>query len=518
MLARARQFPSLVLVFCMLTALLSGCAELPTLDGRTDSIAYTDTRDTRLGRAIVDAKNAHPGRSAIYPLVDAHEAFSSRVLLARAAERSLDIQYYIWHQDTTGSLLFHELHEAAQRGVRVRLLLDDNNTAGLDPLLSALDEHPNIEVRLFNPFMHRSSRWLGYLTDFQRLNRRMHNKSLTADNQATIIGGRNIGNEYFDAGGDMLFADLDVLAAGPVVDQVSADFDRYWSSASSYPLKRIVPEVPAEERAAALQKVSSTQSAPEARAYLRSVGESDFVNALVQGRLEMEWARTRMISDIPAKGLGEAAEEDLLPNQLKLAIGDPRTEVDLISPYFVPTEAGVALFGDLAASGIHVRILTNSLEATDVAAVHSGYARWRKPLLAKGVELYEMKSEGPQARLRDAALRGSSSSSSLHAKTFAIDGMHVFIGSFNFDPRSARLNTEMGFVIESPALARRISDAFKREIPAHSYEVRLDGDGELSWVERGEGGERRHDVEPGTSVWLRGFVFLLSVLPIEGML
>src|SRR5690606_12891537 len=231
------KWPGILATFLLLAIVLAMTSRLPQQGDRPSSSRLTDTADTRLGRGIAPMALAHPGLSGVLPLTVGSEAFAARVALADAAERSLDVQYYIWHGDMSGTLLFEALHRAADRGVRVRLLLDDNNTGGLDPVLATLDTHPMIEVRLFNPFPHRQWRWLGYICDFPRLNRRMHNKSFTADNQATILGGRNVGDEYFDAGDGMLFVDLDVLATGPVVDEVSRDFDRYWSSDSAYGLE-----------------------------------------------------------------------------------------------------------------------------------------------------------------------------------------------------------------------------------------------------------------------------------------
>jgi putative cardiolipin synthase len=495
---------------CVLALLLGGCAALPSLENRTASSAFTDTADTRLGRALAPRVAANPGMSGVFPLLDGHDAFAARVLLARTAERSLDIQYYIWNADLSGTLLFRALLDAAARGVRVRVLLDDNNTTGLDPMLAALDAHPNVEVRLFNPFASRASRWLGYLTDFSRLNRRMHNKSFTADNQATIVGGRNVGDEYFGAGEGQLFVDLDVIAVGPVVPDVSRDFDRYWESGSSYPADRLL----------APATFPLPDVAASAASYLEAVRRSPFVGELLEGRLPLEWVPVRLISDDPAKGLGRAAPGSLLPDKLKDVLGEPRSDMDLVSAYFVPAEAGTAMFVDLARRGVKLRILTNSLEATDVAVVHSGYAKRREVLLEAGAALYELRRLSPERAARDARLvsRSGSSASSLHAKIFAVDRTRVFIGSFNFDPRSARLNTEMGFVIDSPALAQKMAEAFERRIPADSYEVRLSDEDRLYWIERRRQGEVRHDVEPGTTFWKRSAVWLLSLLPLDWLL
>ncbi len=497
--------------------LLQGCARLPGLEGRSVSTAATDTDSTPLGQAVQPSAQAHPGRSGMFALADARNAFAARALLARAATRTLDVQYYIWRDDLSGTLLLRELLDAAGRGVRVRLLLDDNNTAGLDALLAALDSHPRIEVRLFNPFAQRRWRLLGYLTDFTRLNRRMHNKSFTADNQVTIVGGRNVGDEYFGAGGDLLFADLDVMAAGPVARAVSRDFDRYWASASAYPVDRLLTAVDPAAQAALRARAERLEHEPAARAYIEALSGSPFVRELLQGRLPLEWVPMRLVSDDPAKALGQAADSALLPQRLRELLDTPRRELLVVSPYFVPTAAGVAAFRELAQEGVRICVLTNALEATDVAAVHAGYALYRRPLLEAGIALYEMKHEGltPSPGQRGPV---GSSATSLHAKTFAVDGARVFIGSFNFDPRSARLNTEMGFVIHSPALARQMARAFDERVPRRAYQVRLGPDSGLRWVEHTTAGERIHEQEPGAGFWLLLGVRVLSWLPIEGLL
>ena len=502
----------------MAACMIVGCARLPSLDNRPVSTADLDTASTGLGQAISPRVAAHPGTSGVYPLAGARDAFAARTMLARAAERTLDVQYYIWRNDMTGTLLFASLRGAAERGVRVRLLLDDNNTSGLDTALATLDAHPNIEVRLFNPFVIRSVRALGYMTDFPRANRRMHNKSFTADSQVTVVGGRNVGDEYFGAANDVLFADLDVMAIGPVVAEVSKDFDRYWNSHSSYPAERLlrpVDRVAAEKQSAAALQL---ERSPGALAYASALRRSAFVNNVMKESRAWEWAVTRMVSDDPAKGLGRAGAGTLIFDKLRQAMGNPVSELNLVSPYFVPTDAGVDAFVAMARRGVKIRVLTNALEATDVAAVHSGYAKHRQSLLEAGVSLFELRRMGPASAARsDVGLAGSSASS-LHSKTFAVDRSRVFIGSINFDPRSARLNTEMGFVIDSPALAGHISTAFDQRIPAEAYEVRLSPERKLYWLERRGSTVVRHDVEPGTSLVQRAGVWLMSLLPIDWLL
>ena len=509
------------IVFVFLGASLSGCSTLPSLENRVASVAFADTGNTRLAKAVAPRVAANPGYSGIHPLA-AHDAFAARLLLMSVAERSLDVQYFVWHKDMTGTLLFNGLHQAADRGVRVRLLLDDSNTSGLDPILAALDAHPNIEVRLFNPFVVRGARLLNFMFDFSRLNRRMHNKSFTADNQLTIVGGRNVGDQYFGAPGGVMFVDLDVLAVGPVVDAVSNIFDRYWASESAYPLDRLLPPADSNAFAELATTVARVQNTPATDKYTRAVHESSLIRELDAGQLYLEWAATRVISDDPVKGLGQAAPEALMLYKLKQIIGTPTSEVDLVSPYFVPSAAAVAAFTELSKQGVQIRVLTNSLEATDVATVYGGYARSRKPLLEAGVELYEIPHLLPRAVRRfksDEHEPSGSSKSGLHAKTFSVDQSRVFVGSFNLDPRSEKLNTEMGFIIESPTLARRISQAFLHTIPDNTYQLGLSDSGHLYWIKRvKEGEQRRYEVSPGTTFLHRARVWFISLLPIDWLL
>ena len=504
-----------------LAVALCGCGSLPTLEGRSESYAARDTAQTRLGRATGSPALAHPGQSGVLALAEGREAFAARMLLAEAAERSLDVQYYIWHLDDTGTLLMQALVRAADRGVRVRLLLDDNNTAGLDETLAALDSHPNLEVRLFNPFVQRDWRWLGYLSDFGRLNRRMHNKSFTADNQVTIVGGRNIGDEYFDAGQDLSFVDLDVLAAGAVVPLVSADFDRYWASASSYPVSSLLRAAEPAALAGLSDRAAQVRARTAAQPYLEALRRSDLVKHLVAGQLPLEWTEVQLVSDDPAKGLGRAQVHAMLPWQLKEVLEGPQQQLLLVSPYFVPTAAGTKTLTDLVAHGVEVSVLTNSLAATDVPAVHAGYAKQRVALLRGGVELFELKRDSHPVRSspNDRGITGSSGAS-LHAKTFAIDARRIFVGSFNLDPRSASLNTESGLVIESDSLARRIVDSFANSLPARSYSLRLDGSGRIEWHTSAspEGPAQIYHQDPQTSVWKRSLVRLLTWLPIDWLL
>ncbi|SCK26342.1 Phosphatidylserine/phosphatidylglycerophosphate/cardiolipin synthase [Variovorax sp. HW608] len=519
------------LVSCVL-ALLVACCSLPPLEGRSQSHALpaAEARNTALGQAVAAAAQLHPGLTGVHTLLDAHEAFAARVQLAQHAERTLDVQYYIWRNDTTGHLLLEALRAAAERGVRVRLLLDDNGIAGLDEELAALDAHPNIEVRLFNPFVFRPFKPLGFVTDFSRANRRMHNKSFTADNAITILGGRNVGDEYFGATDGVLFADLDVLATGPVVEQISNSFDAYWASASAYPIASMVKAPSAQAVAAIAAREALIDRSELAATYKKAVRELPSYGALIRGDLLLVWAPAHLLVDDPAKGLALAEPEQLLLHHMNEAVGTPKLALDLVSPYFVPTDPGTDYFVDLARHGVRVRILTNSLAATDVLPVHSGYARHRQRLLEAGVVLYELKPElvepAGKAERRDEGFRmpggsgsAGSSGSSLHAKTFGVDKERIFVGSFNFDPRSARLNTELGIIIDSPRLAAAMAEIFEKRVPLRSWEVKLNPDsGALQWFGAAGTPPSTLSVEPATTWWQRAAVWLLEPLPIDWLL
>lgn len=514
----------------LLPLLLSGCT-LGPMPERTASEALDaqHTAQTQLGRAIAPQLLQHEGLSGIHTLADPLEAFAARMLLARAAERSLDVQYYIWRGDQTGMLLLQSLMAAADRGVRVRLLLDDGGTAGLDRELAALVLRPQIEVRLFNPLVLRWPKPLGYLSDFDRANRRMHNKSFTADNQATIIGGRNVGDEYFGATDGVLFSDLDVLAIGPIVAEVSQDFDSYWASASAWPVQAIVPAATEADRLQLDAYAASMAASDKSRGYTEAVRKAPFITQLLTQKLPLQWSRVQMVSDDPAKGLGQAQRSGLLVDQLHRVLGKPQKSVALVSPYFVPTAAGTEALVRLSQSGVSVRVLTNAYEATDVPLVHAGYAHYRAALLRGGVELYEkqrlapefQKDQGRSPRRGRRHLLGSSGSS-LHAKTFAVDGERVFVGSFNFDPRSTLLNTELGFVIDSPVLARQIEQDFDTEVPKRAYTLALSANGEIEWHSANDGHGNLvptvYTTEPGSSWWSRWGLVILSWLPIEWLL
>jgi putative cardiolipin synthase len=471
--------------------------------------------DTTLGRAV-RAADPCDGRSGVRALPDALEAFTARVALARTAEAALDLQYYIWRADTTGILLLEEIRRAAARGVRVRLLLDDNGIAGMDPLLAALDACAGVEVRLFNPYPQRRFKPLGYLFDFARLNRRMHNKAWIADRQAAIVGGRNVGDVCFGADPALAFADLDALVAGPVAADIAAAFDAYWNSPLARPVSRLV-KGGAKAAAALTSRIAEVAAAPQTARYVDALRDTGLAARMSAGTLALEWVAIRLVVDPPAKAEGRVEPSEWMAADLTAALGRAERLVDLVSPYFVPGARGTAALSRYRESGVRLRVLTNSLAATDVAAVHAGYARRRLDLLRAGVSLYEFKPERGAAPGRGWGVVGSSAAS-LHGKTFALDRRRAYVGSFNVDPRSLSLNTEMGLVIESPGLATTISDAIDRWLPANAYELRLGKGGRVEWIERTGAGEVVYDEEAHASRGRRLLVWLLERLPIEWLL
>jgi len=516
---RRRAHAALVVATAAVVVALSGCATPGADYPRTESTALAQPQQTALGRTAAARAAAHPGVSGFKLLPSGADGFALRAQLADAAERTLDVQYFTFANDDSGYLLMDAILRAAKRGVRVRLLLDDIDTSRFDAQLAAFDAHPGVEVRLYNPFPNRSMRALDFMSDFARVNRRMHNKSFTADNQAAIVGGRNVGNEYYGAGEGVEFTDLDIIAIGPIVRDVSDAFDLYWNSASAYPVASIVAPAPADARAKLEATFAATRADPDATVYLQALRESPEVRALLAEKLPFEWVEARLVRDEPRKTLDTTDDRSLLLlASLLPAIGEPQTSFDLVSPYFVPGERGTEVLTSLAKRGVRVRILTNSLAATDVGPVHAGYAKRREELLRAGVRLYEFKPAAAPLPTQSKKGIAGSRAGSLHAKTFAIDGRRIFVGSFNFDPRSARLNTEMGVVIESRTLAGRLVERLDKDLPAIAWEVRLRDDGALEWIDHGPAGEVRYSEEPASTAMRRAWIRGMSLLPIDWLL
>ncbi|MGD8639749.1 MAG: phospholipase D family protein [Gammaproteobacteria bacterium] len=511
----------LFIVFSVL--IVTSCASLPDVTDKPVSFAYQDTENTQLGRAIQSLTKSQRSETGLLPLQGGVDAFTARYVLSNAAERSIDAQYYIWHDDLTGKLLVHALLEAANRGIRVRLLLDDINMAGKDNILATLDAHPNIEVRLFNPFANRNFRAMDIITDFRRINRRMHNKSFTIDNQVTIVGGRNIGDEYFDANPAADVQDFDLLAIGSVVHAVSQEFDSYWNSKFSVPVDALVTG--SDEQAIEPIKKSLDNHVAQASntVYIDAVKKSRLLNNITAKKLTFFWDEAEVFYDDPQK-IDRDKEDDSthLRSKLDPLLADTQQEIIIISPYFIPGEKGVNRIKEAKDRGIDFRILTNSLSSTDVPLVYSSYSPYRIPLLELGVDLYEMK---PTYRSRKKAkLMDVSSRASLHSKVYIFDRKHIFVGSYNLDPRSTSINTEMGIFIKDTEIATHFAKWWDKSITQLAYKLELDntgkdfGDNELVWLDLAAETAKRYDDEPNAGTWMKLKNDFLSIFPLEGQL
>jgi putative cardiolipin synthase len=503
-------------------SLLSSCAGRRTAEHfsypKTPTMALEPSPETFLGQFVEPLAAAHPGQSGFYVLGDGIEALVARLQLAQRAERSIDLQYYLLHAEPTGYVFVEQLLKAADRGVRVRMLLDDITTKGYDIGLAALDSHPQIEVRIFNPFSRRAGRGLDFVTDLKRVNHRMHNKSMTVDNTATIVGGRNIGDVYFDARRDMNYNDLDLLAFGPVAQDVSQSFDLYWNSMASVPVLALVdapegPQALVQLRQLLAAQVEEAKKTPYAAAFESTYHE--FVERLAGS---LTWEDWTLVADPPEKAQDgfDPQRTERLTAQLRPVADAAQSELVVVSPYFVPGKSGVAWFRELLERGVRVVVVTNSLSSTDVAPVHAGYSRYRQDLLKAGVELWEIRADPVRLSRRRRGL--GQSNSSLHTKAFVVDRRYLFVGSFNFDPRSVDLNTEMGIVLDSPPLAVPILNTLFEALPIRAYRLRLDADEQIEWVARENDTEVVYHTEPQTGFWRRFSVGFLRLLPIEGYL
>ena len=443
------------------------------------------------------------------------KAFTSRIALTELAEKTLDVQYYIWEDDATGHIFSQRLLKAADRGVRVRVLLDDINFQGRDENIAALDAHPNVEIRLFNPFAHRSARALDFIADFGRVNHRMHNKLIVMDNALAIVGGRNIGNHYFQVDSHANFRDLDIVAAGPIVPEISDVFDYFFNGEWSVPIAALV------DRERTPEDLARTRSALEEK-----IAGEDYPHPLDQDVDELSsekvdileglvWAPGRIIWDDP-KTIQETGSTSRM--QEALARRAKRLEKELLieSAYLVMRDHGVNSIRELSERGVRVRILTNSLVSNDVLAAHAGYAERRKQMIEAGAELYELK---PDARTVKQRAANETSKAALHTKAIAFDRKDVFIGSYNLDPRSGDINTEAGLYVESAELAQQLKDFMDDGVTMQdSYRVTLDEEGQLLWTTEENGEQVYYHKDPESSWWQRFQSGFIEILPVEDQL
>jgi putative cardiolipin synthase len=459
------------------------------------------------------------GVSGFYALVDGIDAAAARLRLTEQAQRSIDLQYYLIKRDQVGQVFLYSLLSAADRGVRVRLLLDDMFNKGFDHDMMALNAHPKFEIRVFNPFNRGLlGRSVGAAFNFRRINRRMHNKSFTVDNRVTIIGGRNIADEYFGVREDSAFGDLDVIGIGPIVQDVADMFDTYWQHETAVPLAGFIKPLKDPQKAldeyrkrlaAANEELAGTRYAEAVidRAYK---GVEDEI-------ADIRWSPYTLVFDTPDKGIKNKADEsEMIISPLIQSLSTVEQELMIISPYFVPRKELTRGLIEARNSGIEVSVITNSLAANNQATVHGGYAPSRKPLLKVGVKLYEVR---PDAHVSGTEyVDASSARATLHTKSYVLDRREVFIGSFNFDPRSAYINTEMGVLIDDPELGADFMNGLEKALPGAVWEVSLTDNNKLEWTGL-EGDEPiTYRKEPMTSWWQRFKAGFYRILPIRSQL
>jgi len=521
---------SFVLLF---VAFINGCASIPPGSDfpKHASLALTHPEETRLGRQFENAAQEHNGNSGFRIIPVGADGFLMRMQMIHAAERTLDLQYFIFRGDETGRLLTEAVLHAADRGVRVRVLIDDGETEAGDGQIKALEAHPSIELRIFNPFKYRGHAKLFRATEFMfnasRLDYRMHNKLLVVDNAVSLIGGRNIGDEYFQINPDSQFADDDVFAAGPIAQRLSATFDEYWNSALSIPAEALSDGKSSQTDLNVHREKLSEQSQQlktEGIDYVKRIATGEPFDGIISGRLPLIWAHAKLICDSPNKK--EVEDGAMVGRLMHKAVANAtiavQSELLMVTPYLIPGKEGMKLFKDLRERNVHVRVLTNSLESSTVLLAQAGYMHYRIPILESGVELYEIRSLlGNSRGSGQTAAISRYGNYSLHAKLFVFDRQRLFIGSMNFDQRSMHLNTEIGLIIDSPVLAQQIAARFDAMVqPINSYMLELHtNDGGRSpsilWRTQEDTKTIEYDTEPARSNWQRVKVNILTLLPMD---
>jgi putative cardiolipin synthase len=547
---------ALLPLFLVLLVLANGCVTIPYDYPRTVSSALYLPEETSLGKKIQVQVANHGGASGFYLVPTGVDAFAARALLIDRAEKTLDLQYYILTGDLAGKFLLDHIVTAAERGVRVRLLIDDwYGTGEMDRLLTVMETYPTIEVRVFNPYgthrAHALDRPLKMAFGPKRLKGRMHNKDFIADNSVAIVGGRNLAAEYFGASSDLNFRDIDLIAVGPITRQVSAFFDDYWNCVLAVPIKALTSHRPTpDELESARRDLETQRENLKKSTFGYELQKSDLLKRIEAGKVPLIWAPAQALSDDPLKSVNadDPKRQEKMAWQLKAIIEEAQSEVLMVSPYFVPGKDGVRWLKKMAERGVKVRIITNSFVSNDETLAQIAFMRYRKDLLLMGADVYELKPTPVQLQ-RDqdrsqlaggflqlgqgivqlagglVQLGGSltqlagSSKGALHAKSFVLDRKVLFVGSFNFDPRSERLDTQDGLVIRSPELAAKAVALFnKGASPAYTYRVTLKGGNDLVWVSEENGQEVRYDNEPLSRFWRRLYMRGISWITPESML
>ncbi|WP_257223939.1 MULTISPECIES: phospholipase D family protein [unclassified Acinetobacter] len=519
-----------VLLSCSLVLTLSACSTLPKQQTQPVEYAFnTPTDDTSLAKIVLPLREQNPNLTGYHVLYDPLEALAARIELINKAEKSLDLQYYIWDNDKIGALALHAMIKAADRGVKIRLLVDDNNAKKMEGIYMALDQHANIDVKLYNPYRFRHFRPVDMVLDLKRINRRMHNKSFIADNQIALIGGRNMSNQYYNVSDNYQFSDVDVMLVGAASDEIIHSFDEYWNDDYAFPVRQLVNPRHYSLRFDSLKRqLDDYNQEATVVNYLDLANRSHAFDDWLNNKIQFDWVKAEVVKDSPSKIKSKAKKEEHLNFQLLNRLDKPEQSVDIVSAYFVPEKKGAERLKNLRADGVKVRVLTNSFQANDVPLVHAFYSKYRQDLLEHDVQLYEFLSRPDAENLNTntkelaekskVSLKGLSRSS-LHAKLMAIDEKQVFIGSFNFDPRSAYLNTEIGVLLNSPRLAKAVHYTMDENLSKYAYKLVLNADQQINWkIKLSNGQTRIYPREPKIKWWQKAGVKFISWLPLEGFM
>ena len=506
----------LVFLTCILVA---SCSTLPDNLEKNKSWSYPSKHKVDENSPYAVGLEENPTMSGLLLLHNGLDAFAGRLAMVSSARSTIDSQYYLFHRDQTGQIFTQKLLEAANNGVRVRLLVDDMDQSGRDFGAIVLDSHPNIQVRIFNPFSRKTPRLMQFLTRFGDVTRRMHNKTLTVDQRIAVLGGRNIGDQYFDASDETNFTDLDAMVIGPVVKQISTSFDAYWNDRLSYPINILSNENVSEETAKKM--LTDFENIVKEKIdirYVEALKKSQFAIQFNAQSLPFDYTDVRAIFDEPEK-FGSDDLKYYLTSDLESSFENVRSNLIIISPYFVPGKEGTLFLSDLARNGIQVKVLTNSLASTDVAVVHAGYIKYRKDLLKAGVEIHEVQSNSLKPHVGN--WKGSSSAS-LHSKAFIFDDKEVFVGSLNLDPRSVYENSEIGLLIKSSKIASELTQWYEDYSTNYSYRVFLEDNWSgmklTRWHLPGSPDSPVLKNEPDSGILLRAGIHLIRFLPIESQL
>ena len=496
---------------------LSGCSMASSQKVvRKPSYALNNTHNTSLARSYQQQINQHRGKSGFVLLGSGLDAFAARTELFDKAEKSIDVQYYLVRDDLTGYLFYESLKKAADRGVRVRILLDDHHLAKQTARLAAFDRHPNIEIRVFNPYSRKAPRFVQYIFRMGKITRRMHNKSVIIDNKITIVGSRNIGNEYSEAQSERVYSGMEVLAIGPIAQKVSHSFDSYWNYRKTVKVSRL--SKPAKINSQTTKR--QYKNDPMAKRFSHALNTSSLVHQIRNNRLPFQWARAKLIQDSPNKITQKRKKRGNYLNSTEFEpfIKNSQRDILIITPYFIPGKEGLKFFKQLRDRGLHVSVLTNSYASTDVKIVNSHYNKYRKALLRMGVKLYEFKSKDGSVNLlkRARRLANRPAKAGLHAKILSFDQKNLYIGSMNMDPRSLYENTEIGIMISSPKITRNIVKWFDRNLDDLAYHVGLRNKN-IIWQDFSKQGNT-YTVEPDTAPSQRVWMKLMGVLPGESQL